>query len=92
MKGKKSLKSINRFIYQDPRQVGLNAVFGNREFGWKFEIIGLLAFIGLWITAAGFIFSRPEFVQFKGFYPAPPSRHYWPPEGKAGSGFPYLSV
>ncbi len=51
--------------------MGLNAVFGNREFGWKFEIIGLLVFIGLWMATAGFIFSRPEFVQFKGFLPGP---------------------
>lgn len=65
------MKSINRFIYRDPKQVGLNAVFGNRDFGWKFEIIGLLIFIVLWMAAAGFIFTRPQFSQFNGFLPGP---------------------
>lgn len=65
------MKSINRFIYKDPKQVGLNAVFGNRDFGWKFELIGLLLFMCLWMAAAGFIFTRPEFVQFNGFLPVP---------------------
>jgi len=65
------LKSINRFIYRDPKQAGLNAVFGNRDFGWKFEIIGLIGFILLWMAAAQFIFTRHEFVQFHGFLPGP---------------------
>ncbi|CCK81499.1 ABC transporter, permease protein [Desulfobacula toluolica Tol2] len=71
IQGKKSLKSINRFIYKDPKQVGLNAVFGNRDFGWKFELIGLLLFACLWIAGASLIFTQPEFSQFKGFLPGP---------------------
>lgn len=51
--------------------MGLNAVFGNREFGWKFELIGLAVFICLWAAAAGFIFTRPGFEQFHGFLPGP---------------------
>ncbi|WP_041279607.1 ABC transporter permease [Desulfobacula toluolica] len=65
------MKSINRFIYKDPKQVGLNAVFGNRDFGWKFELIGLLLFACLWIAGASLIFTQPEFSQFKGFLPGP---------------------
>jgi len=68
------LKSVNRFIYKDPKQVGLNAVFGNREFGWKFELIGLTIFICLWMAASQFIFTRPQFVQFRGFLPGPTFR------------------
>jgi NitT/TauT family transport system permease protein len=63
------LKSINRFIYKDPKQVGLNAVFGNRDFGWKYELIGLLVFTLVWITVTDFFFTRPEFAQYKGFLP-----------------------
>jgi len=71
------LKSINRFIYKDPRQVGLNAVFGNRDFGWKFEFIGLVIFTGLWMAASSFIFTRPEFIQFNGFLPGPTFKALW---------------
>jgi len=65
------LKSINRFIYRDPKQVGLNAVFGSRDFGWKFEIIGLIAFGLVWMIVSTFIFTREEFSQFSGFLPGP---------------------
>jgi len=65
------LKSIHRFIYKDPKQVGLNAVFGRRDFGWRFEVIGLVIFILLWMAVSGFLFSRPELKQFSGFLPGP---------------------
>jgi len=65
------LKSINRFIYKDPKQVGLNAIFGNRDLGWKYELIGLAAFALVWMMVAGFFFTRPEFSQFNGFSPGP---------------------
>ncbi len=65
------MKSINRFIYRDPRQVGLNAVFGRQLPGWKYEIIGLIAFAGIWMGLSALIFSRPEFSQFNGFLPGP---------------------
>jgi NitT/TauT family transport system permease protein len=65
------LKSINRFIYRDPKQVGLNAIFGNRRFGWKFELFGLLIFTFFWIAVSSFIFTRPEYSHFKGFLPGP---------------------
>ncbi len=63
------MKSINKFIYKDPGQVGLTAIFGNRNFGWKYELIGLTIFACLWMISAGFIFTRPEFIQFQGFLP-----------------------
>ncbi len=65
------MKSVNRFIYKDPKQVGLNAVFGKQDFGWKFELIGLVFFIAIWIVVSTLFFSRPEFMQFKGFLPGP---------------------
>ena len=68
------MKSINRFIYKDPRQVGLNAVFGNKNFGWRYEIIGLILFFILWMITSWFIFTRPQFSQFSGFLPGPTLR------------------
>jgi len=65
------LKSINKSIYKNPGQVGLTAIFGNRDLGWKFELIGLVVFASLWMVIAGFIFTRPEFAQFQGFLPGP---------------------
>ncbi|MCP3874070.1 MAG: ABC transporter permease [Desulfobacteraceae bacterium] len=58
-------------MYRDPKQVGLYAIFGNRDFGWKYELIGLLVFTGFWMAAAQFIFTRPQFEQFNGFLPGP---------------------
>ncbi len=54
--------------------MGLNAVFGNREFGWKYELIGLAVFFLVWIAVSGFFFTRPEFSQFSGFLPGPTAR------------------
>ncbi len=51
--------------------MGLNAVFGKHDYGWKFELIGLLLFTILWIAASIMFFSRPQFAQFKGFLPGP---------------------
>ncbi len=65
------MKSINKLTSRDPKQVGLNAVFGDHNLGLKYEIIGLLGFACLWITVSGFIFTRPEFAQFNGFLPGP---------------------
>ena len=65
------MKSINRFIYKNAKQVGLNAVFGTREFGWKYEILGLVLFAGIWMLGSALIFSRSEFSQFRGFMPGP---------------------
>lgn len=65
------MKSVNRFIYKDPKQVGLNAVFGKQDFGWKYELIGLAVFAAVWAGLATLFFSRPEFPQFHGFLPGP---------------------
>ena len=65
------MKSINRFVYRSSRQVGLNAVFGRLEFGWKYEIIGLVLFAGLWMLVSGIIFTLPKFSLFNGFLPGP---------------------
>lgn len=65
------MKSVNRFIYQNPKQMGLNAVFGHQEFGIRYEIIGLALFGGVWALGSLFLFTRPEFSQFRGFLPGP---------------------
>ncbi len=65
------MKSINKFIYKDSRQVGLNAVFGTKEFGWKYELLGLCLFAGIWALGAELFFSRPGFEQFRDFLPGP---------------------
>jgi NitT/TauT family transport system permease protein len=65
------LKLTNRFVSSSSRQVGLNAVFGRMEFGWKYEIIGLALFAVIWMLVSIFIFTRPQFSQFKGFLPGP---------------------
>ncbi len=65
------MKSIKRIIYRDPKQVGLNAVFGSRDFGWKFEILGLALFALAWIAVSSFIFTREQFSHFSGFLPGP---------------------
>ncbi len=49
----------------------MNSAFGPRDFGWKFEIIGLALFAGVWLLASSIIFTRPQFSQFKGFLPGP---------------------
>ncbi|MCF6245985.1 MAG: ABC transporter permease [Desulfobacula sp.] len=65
------MKSINRFMYRDPKQVGLNAVFGSRDFGWKFEVLGLALFALAWVAVSSFIFTREQFSHFSGFLPGP---------------------
>lgn len=51
--------------------MGLNAVFGSRDFGWKYELIGLAGFALLWMAVTGFFFTRPEYAQYRGFLPGP---------------------
>ncbi len=65
------MKSINRFIYRDAKEVGLNVVFGTDDAGLKYEIFGMFIFVAVWI-AVSFIFSiTPGFENFKGFAPVP---------------------
>ena len=51
--------------------MGLNAVFGPMDFGWKYEIIGLALFAGGWLLVSWFIFTQPQLSQFSGFLPGP---------------------
>ncbi|MCK5686022.1 ABC transporter permease subunit, partial [bacterium] len=51
--------------------MGLNVIFGNKNIGWKFEIIGLVIFACIWMAFSSFIFTRPQFAQFQGFLPGP---------------------
>jgi len=65
------LRLISRFIYRDSKQVGLNVIFGRMEFGWKYEIFGLALFALIWMVVSFFLFTRPQFSQFKDFLPGP---------------------
>ena len=65
------MKSTNRFVYPDSRQVELNSIFGRMAFGWKYEILGLALFVGIWLLVTGLVFTRPQYSQFKGFLPGP---------------------
>lgn len=65
------MKSINRFIYKPPGQVGLDTIFGNRRMTWKYEVLGIGLFACFWIVGATFVFSTPQLSQFQGFLPIP---------------------
>lgn len=67
------MKSVNRFIYKESSEVGLNAVFG-RQFGWRYELVGLACFGLVWFLLSSFLFTREEFSQFNGFLPGPTIR------------------
>ncbi len=71
------MKSINRFIYKNARQVGLNVVFGTGDAGLKYEILGMFIFVIIWV-AVSFIFSiTPDFEHFTGFAPVPVFKALW---------------
>jgi len=65
------LKSTNRFSDRDTRQVGLTPFFRRMQFGWKYELIGLVIFAGLWGIVTYLLFTRPHLAQFHGFLPGP---------------------
>lgn len=65
------MKSINRFIYRNAKQMGLNAVFGQQDFGLTYEIIGLFLFAAIWAAVSLLLFTRPQFSHFHGFLPGP---------------------
>ncbi len=65
------MKSINRFIYKNAKEVGLNVVFGTVDVGLKYEILGMFIFVIIWIGVS-FIFSvTPNLEHFRGFAPVP---------------------
>ena len=65
------MKSDNPFSHRGSRQAGLSPFFTRIWLGWKYEVIGLILFAGLWAAVTGWLFSRPEYIQFRGFLPGP---------------------
>jgi NitT/TauT family transport system permease protein len=65
------LKSINRFIYSNSKEVGLNTIFGRKGSGLYIEVVGLLFFALLWCLFSYFLFSREGAEHLSGFLPVP---------------------
>ncbi len=65
------MKSTDTLSPRRSRQAGLTPFFTRIWFGWKYELLGLVIFAGLWAAVTGFLFTRPELSQFKGFLPGP---------------------
>ncbi|MEA1969479.1 MAG: ABC transporter permease [Thermodesulfobacteriota bacterium] len=65
------MRSIKQFIYKDPKDLGLNAVFDREYTSLKYELIGLFIFVLLWIILSFIFFLRPGFEHFHGFLPGP---------------------
>ncbi len=65
------MKSINRFIYRDAKEVGLNVVFGTDDAGLKYELLGMFIFIIVWVVVSSLLSLTPSFKHFQGFAPVP---------------------
>jgi NitT/TauT family transport system permease protein len=65
------LKSINRFIYTNSKEVGLNAIFNKKSSGVYIEIVGLLAFALIWCFCSYFFFTEKGVEHLHGFLPLP---------------------
>ncbi len=51
--------------------MGLNAAFGTDDAGLKYELLGIVIFVLIWIVSGLFLFSRPGYEHFHGFLPGP---------------------
>jgi len=71
------LKSINRFIYGETEEVGLNVIFGTDDAGFKYELLGMLAFILIWLAVSFILSVTPGFENFQGFAPVPVFKALW---------------
>jgi len=65
------LKSVNRFIYSDSKEVGLNTIFSKASSGIYVEAAGLLFFALLWFALAYYFFSKQGSEHLNGFLPVP---------------------
>jgi len=65
------LKSINRFIYTNSKEIGLNAIFGKKGAGLYMEITGMLFFALLWCLVSYLIFTKNGGEHLRGFMPLP---------------------
>ncbi len=65
------MKSINRFIYSNSKEVGLNTIFSKNSSGIYIEVAGLLAFALLWCVFSYFLFAKQGSEHLHGFLPLP---------------------
>jgi len=65
------LKSINRFIYTNPKNVGLNTIFNRKKPAASVEVMGMVFFIFLWCILSYFIFAKEGSEHLRGFLPLP---------------------
>ncbi len=65
------MKSINRFVYTNSKEIGLNTVFNKKGLGLYIEAIGLLFFALLWCGFSYFLFTRDGSEHLNGFLPLP---------------------
>ncbi|MCK5312308.1 MAG: ABC transporter permease [Desulfobacteraceae bacterium] len=65
------MKSINRFIYSNSKEVGLNTIFSKKGSGLYIEAAGLLIFVLLWCIFSYFLFSKEGSEHLHGFLPLP---------------------
>ena len=68
------MKSINRFIYTNSKEIGLNTVFSKKGTGLYIEVIGLLFFALLWCAVSYFFFTKHGSEHLNGFLPLPTFR------------------
>ncbi|MBI9088491.1 MAG: ABC transporter permease [Desulfobacterium sp.] len=69
--GKRSLKSINNFMEKVSRANWVNLLFDREQPGFRYEILGMVLFVFVWIVACTLFFSDPKFESFYGFLPLP---------------------
>lgn len=68
---------INRFIYKDAKEVGLNVVFGTDDNSLTYELLGMFIFLMVWGAASFLLSLKPGFEQFHGFAPVPTFKALW---------------
>ena len=68
------MKSINRFIYSNSKEVGINTVFAKKGSSLYYEAIGMLCFALLWCAFSIFLFTKDGSEHLNGFLPLPTLR------------------
>ena len=65
------MKSVNRFIYSNSKEVGINTIFSKKGSGVYIEAVGLLFFALLWALLSYYFFSKNGSEHLEGFLPLP---------------------
>ncbi len=65
------MKSVNRFIYSNSKEVGINTIFSKKGSGIYVEAMGLLFFALVWVILSYYFFTKNGSEHLKGFLPLP---------------------